>query len=53
MGELDPGPSGLGLDPEKGGFLPNLSHPRVLGQGGCVMPFQNLDEAKKMLGAEF
>ena len=39
--------------PRKSGFLPNLSPPGVLGQGGRVAPFRNRDnEANKLLGAE-
>ena len=38
----------------KRGFLPNLSHPRVLGKGGGVMPIlKREDGANKTLGVEF
>jgi hypothetical protein len=53
-GDLDPEALGVRPWPRKRGFLPNLSPPRVLGQGGRVIPFRKReDEAKKMLGADF
>ena len=53
-GESDPEAHGVRPGPRKMGFLPNLSPPRVLKQGGCVIPFRNRDnKAQKMLGAEF
>ena len=53
-GDSDPAALGVRLGPRKRGFLPNLSPPGVLGQGGCVAPFRNWDnEANKTLGAEF
>ena len=41
---LTPEPPGSGRDPEKGGFMPNLSPPGVLGQGGRVAPLRNRDD---------
>ena len=53
-GDSDPRALGVRPGPQKRGFLPNLSPPGVLGQGGRVAPFRNRDnEANKMLGAEF
>ena len=40
---LGPGALGIRPGPPKRGFLPNLSPPRVLGQGGRVAPFRNRD----------
>ena len=48
-----PGPSGSGLDPQKGGLLPNLFPLGVLGQVGRVAPFRNRDDEAKTLGALF
>ena len=46
-----PGPSGSGPDPKRV-FLPNLSPPGVLVQGGFDKPFWNQDgKAKKNLGS--
>ena len=48
-----PGPRGQARTPKKF-VLPNLSPPRVWGQGGSVTPFQNRDnEVNKTLRAEF
>ena len=40
--------------PPKRGFLPSLSPPGVLGQGGCVISFRKQDNKEnKMLGGDF
>ena len=45
---------GVRPEPQKVGFMPILSPPRVLGAGGCVIPFgKGEKEAKKLMGTEF
>ena len=51
MGELDPGPSGLGLDPEKGGVSAKSISSQGFWAGGLCHAFSESGRGKKNVGS--